>query len=200
MSLDTEYYVLEGENNEHAPLFGTDGESTVGYSAFDSIYPVTLEKDDHLIFAMDAPIPEQPQLADYLETPDPIIDEKIKKVLDSITLAGSQYFPASVRFDGKLHDNYYFWNIYLEIACLHKERSKYDWDKEDPDFYTVEAISLDEVILNRISESGRWVFRLRESTSRILVHESVVEKVMAIKPTGIRFICVDEWNIGSAFR
>jgi len=200
MTLDTEYYVLESENNEHYPLLGIDSESTVGKATFYRPEPVKLEDDDHLVFAMDAPIPEQPQLSSYLVTPCPVIDEKLKQVLESVMIAGSQYFPASVRFDGRLHDHYYFWHVYLEISCLHKERSEYEWDEDDPDFYMVDKISLDETILNRISESGRWVFRLKESINRILVHESVVEKVMAINPTGIRFIRVDEWNIGKAFR
>ena len=156
-----------------------------------------LADDDHLIFTMNPPFPDQPQLADYMGTPSPIIGEKIKQVLETITITGSQYFPASVRFGGKLHKNYYFWHIYLEIACLHMDRSEV---KQRRASLSIRTISLDETILNRISESGRWVFRLAESTSRILVHERVVEKVMAIKPTGIRFIRVDQWNIGSAFR
>jgi len=105
MSLDTKYYVMEGENNEHYPSFTMDDECTVGYDAFHGNYPVELEEDDDLIYTMDVPIPEQPQLADYLITPRPIIDEKIKQVLASITLAASQYFPAKVRFDGKLYDH-----------------------------------------------------------------------------------------------
>jgi len=197
MSLDTEYYVLESENNEHYPILGIDPQCTVGYDTFHGAYPVRLEESDHVIFAMDAPVPEQPQLADYLVTPKPIIEEKIKQVLEAITIAGSQYFPASVRFEGKLHDNYYYWHIYLKITCLHMARSEV---KQRRASLSIRTISLDETILNRISESGRWVFRLAESTSRILVHERVVEKVMAIKPTGIRFIRVDQWNIGSAFR
>jgi len=197
MNFDNEYYLMERENNEHNPLFTMDDECTVGYDAFHGNYPVRLGENDHLIYTMKPPIPEQPQLADYLVTPRPIIDVKIKQILESITLSGCQYFPTSVRFDGKLHDNYYFWHIYLEIACLHMARSN---TKQIGSRLTVRAISLDETILNHISESGCWVFRLAESTSRILVHESVVEKVMAINPTGIRFIRVDEWNIGSAFR
>jgi len=200
MSLDTEYYVMERENNEHYPILGMDSKSTVGGDTFDGSFPVKLQEDDHLIFAMDAPIPDKPQLADYLGTPDPVIDEKIKQVLESIIIAGSQYFPASVHFGGQRHDHYYFLHIYLEIACLHKERSEYEWDEDDPDFYMVDKISLDEAIFNRISESGRWVFRLAEAYGRILVHEHVVEKVMTIKPSGIRFIRVDQWDVGSAFR
>lgn len=59
---------------------------------------------------------------------------------------------------------------------------------------------LDEKVLQEIPLERRQVFRLKESTSTHVFHQSVVEKVAALQPEGLRFIRVDKWSDSAAFQ
>ena len=63
----------------------------------------------------------------------------------------------------------------------------------------IDALVLDERVLQDIPLERRLVFVLAESTSTYVFHHSVVEHVLAPKPEGLRFIRVDRWNDASGF-
>ena len=63
----------------------------------------------------------------------------------------------------------------------------------------VESFSLDENVLDDIELKYRLVFKLEESTDIEIYHQSVVDKIMATNPKGVRFLRVDQWTIDSAF-
>jgi RPA family protein len=64
---------------------------------------------------------------------------------------------------------------------------------------TIDKMVLDTKILSKIPLESRRIFRLGELYTQELYHESVVEKIMAVDPTGIRFVRVEDYHTGAAF-
>jgi hypothetical protein len=58
---------------------------------------------------------------------------------------------------------------------------------------------LDTTTLSKIPLKDRLCFRLGELFTHQLFHKSIVEKITETNPTGIRFIKVEDYNVGSAF-
>ena len=65
--------------------------------------------------------------------------------------------------------------------------------------YFIDSLSLDENILDEIPEEERMIFGLKEKAAMILYHEKIVKALEAAEVTGVRFVKVKDWNVGSAF-
>ncbi len=120
------------------------------------------------------------------------------KVLEPLGIHRLQFVPADVQVKGATF-RYWYVHVFNEIACMDRQRSVFTLS---PNGWVgdVERLVLDETVLAEIPIEKRLVFRLEEYTSSISSSSSIVEKVMAIKPEGLRFFRVDQWNDGSAFR
>jgi hypothetical protein len=82
-------------------------------------------------------------------------------------------------------------------VALDKEKSIYtkdDDDDEDMVFYTVEKVVLDQKVLSEIPLNKRLGFRLKESPGDYLFHESVIEKIQRLNPTGVFFVNIEEYE------
>ena len=196
MSYDNQYYILERENNDNFPLLDWDDERnpTDGGELAD-VEPIILNEPVNLILG--EPIPAIPELVDYHYMPPNVFSDKVADVLNSMQLHKTQLFKSRINHNGKIISGYQIFHIYNEIQCMHMERSIY---KQRTSSYAVEKLSLDEEILGEIDEALRLVFRLEEKSSKELYHEKVVNEIMKVNPVGLRFIRLDEWDIGSAFR
>lgn len=63
----------------------------------------------------------------------------------------------------------------------------------------ISKLVLSETELEPIPLDMRLIFVLKEYTPLYLFHQSIVYKILAVKPEGVRFIRVDQWNHGSSF-
>ncbi|MCG2839328.1 hypothetical protein L6J37_21095 [Photobacterium sp. WH77] len=88
-------------------------------------------------------------------------------------------------------------HIWNHHKAIHHGRSKIDGTYVDDDF-TLEVLSLDENVLDKIPLEKRLVFTLEEKP-KFLFHETVVQALREVNLTGLSFQRVDEWSIGSAF-
>ena len=75
--------------------------------------------------------------------------------------------------------------------------SEVDGSYIDDDFF-LDALSLNEKVLDQVPLEERLVFRLEEDPT-FLFHESVVKALEGANLSGLGFIKVKDWNIGSEF-
>jgi len=198
MNYDKEYYIIERENNDNYPILDWDEERNPEGSS-SSIFSFDEPIDDlgyiaNLIIA--DPVPEHPELVDYHYMPPDVFSEKSLSNIKDLNINTAQLIPAKIWLNNVKHEEYSIFHIYEEIDCMHIERSQY---KEKAMMFFIEKLSLDESILDEIKLENRLVFMLGEEPSTKIYHQSIVDKIMATNPKGVRFIRIDEWNIGSAF-
>jgi len=197
MKYDQQYYLaLSGE---YAMFEWDDDLIEYDYSEFSRCEPI--EVYDMLYFELGNPVPDNPELVDFHELPEPVFSKRLKDILHSLDINGIQLFEAQVRHGKTVYPDYYIMNAYHEIACLDKVRSKYEHKKYDDDLelYFIDNLALDDAVLDAIPEKHRLIFVLEEKHSMILYHQKIVDALLVAKPKGISFARVDGWSVGSAF-
>ncbi|MBI1425719.1 MAG: hypothetical protein GC149_20010 [Gammaproteobacteria bacterium] len=200
MSVNTEYFVIESTNNNNYPLLEWDDdedlEIPLAHSARDGIpLPVPLPHPIKLVLG--EPIPRKPQMVDFHELPEPVVGKKIKDVLEPLSIDGIQLLPAVVTTDFGVFD-YWYLHVYNEIECMDRDRSISTYSNLG-DASDIKKLVLAEHELDSIPLDMRLIFVLKESTPTYLFHQSIVDKILAVKPEGVRFFRVDQWSHGSAF-
>lgn len=137
--------------------------------------------------------PRKPVMADYLSSAKDIFSKRIADVMRSLNMEGVRFLPAEIDDTrGNTYDNY---------VCVVVDDNTYEaLDKELSDFtyrngrYRMKKIVLDKDVLNQIPLNKRLGFRLRESAGYYLYHQSVVDAVMTLEPTGMYFQDIEEYD------
>ncbi|WP_241759165.1 imm11 family protein [Pyxidicoccus parkwayensis] len=145
------------------------------------------------------PIPKNPIMVDFHELPAPVFSPRVKEALEPLDIHGVQFVLADVKVKPDDVRPYWILNVYNWIACVdrgHSILSLFD----DGGVLGVKKLVLDEKALSEIPLERRLVFCLRESLSTHVFHQSMVEKVLALKPEGLRFIPVSRWSDSAAFQ
>lgn len=194
--LQNEYYVIDRENNDNYPLFAWDqvaDDFGLGVPAEFSA-PVKLRLRD--------PIAPKFEWVDYHKLPDPVVSARLAKVINALNIYGIQLVPAVVRNPSApyadLHE-YFFIHVWNRIACLDKDNSEIESNRDGTRIFGIQKLVLDETILGSIGLPKRLVFELQEKTSVLIVHESVKRAIEAISVKGCRFFKASEWNSDIVF-
>jgi hypothetical protein len=192
--MQTEYFVIESAPNNNHPLLEMD--EVVGFGRPE---PLVLSRPVEL--RLGAPVPRNPVMVDHHSLPQPVFSARIVDVLEPLGLYGVQFVPADVKVQADDVRRYWVLHVYNEIPCADRQRSVLSIDEEDGMVLGIDALVLDERVLQDIPLERRLVFVLAESTSTYVFHHSVVERVHALTPQaeGLRFIRVDRWNDSAGF-
>ncbi|MFM7199944.1 MAG: imm11 family protein [Myxococcota bacterium] len=119
----------------------------------------------------------------------PVVAERVWSVLAALNLYGMDLHPARVLTRKKENlPNYKLVHVWNKFLCIDRERSQATWE-EFPENRIREPISLrlDREVMAAIPLERRLVFRPEEESVAVVFHRTVVEKLMAIRPTGIMF-------------
>lgn len=183
-----EYYIVLWSDDDDIPrLVENDDCPEYLYAA------KPIEKPELMQFDLGDPIPRKPKMTDYLTSPKPVVSKKIYDVLEPMKIEGIQLLPAIIHGkDEHIFDNYWAVHIYNIIKCVDTKLSKCKIGNAR--LSKVEKIVLDKNILNQIPLNKRLIFRLKEDTSYELFHVSIMNAIMKVNPTGIRFIKIEEWT------
>lgn len=193
MSDDFKYYMAYRQNDDSIPLLIQDADCP-GY-----LYQnVPIEKPTLMRFSLRDPIPRKPKMADYLISPNSVVSKKIFDVLKRISIDGIQLLEAIITGKNEeIFTEYWAVHIYRVIKCIDTNLSDCSIGKVN--ISDVETIVLDKELLKAVPLENRLVFRLEEDLAYKLFHSSIVEKVMAVAPTGIKFTDIEKWHDGSFF-
>ena len=120
----------------------------------------------------------------------------MKNVLEGLHLKGVQFLPAIVQDkEGEEHEGYFIIHVTNLIECMDKEKSEWKPNKYKPG----KASDLDKLVLNndaldKIPLESRLVFAVWEKSLHVLYHQSVVEKILEIAPTGLTIYRLSKWD------
>lgn len=190
---DFEYFRIARAFDDAIPLLNTDTDCP------NYLYEQTaIENPEPLLFQLGDPIPIKPKMGDYLSEPASVISKKIFDVLAPLNISTIQLLPARIRGkNDEIFSNYWAIHMLTEIKCVDASLSNCEIKRVR--LAKVKKIVLDKNILSAIPLPERLVFRLQEDSSFQLYHSSIVEKILAANPSGVRFVNIEEWNDSSFF-
>ena len=188
-----EYYVLERDSSHSYPLIMCDPDSEHTEEYIYDYENEKIPKPAVMEFTFSEPYFKKPLIGDYFSQPESVISDKLKKILSSMNIFGIQIIPAIITSNkGDMYEDYYYIHIYNIIKSMDKLNSKFE---EGDDCYFIDKFKLDLNILRNIPLEKRLIFKLEEDQTLMLYHKSVVEALMSVEPTGLKFIKVEDWHI-----
>jgi hypothetical protein len=187
------YYIIHNVNDNSIPLLREDDDC-----------PLYLYEDNYiknpelLLLTLRNPIPKKPVMSDYLSLPTPVFSKKVYEKLSSLNLENVQLLSAKIRGkNDEVFEEYWALHAYNSIECVDKNLSNCEIGESNLSY--VKNIVLDKKVLKDIPLEKRLVFRLKEDFAYLLLHESIVEAILSVNPTGTRFTDIEKWNESSFF-
>lgn len=163
-----------------------------------------LDTTETRIVCFGDPVPRKPLLADhhYLIEGAPVISDRLKNVLESLNLKNMQFIPAIIRDDKEdEHEGFFIIHVYNMIRCMDKEQSKWrpsPWNSENA--INIDKLVLDNEALDKIPLEDRLVFALDELGTFVLYHQSIIEKILEIEPTGLTIYRLSKYDPSAPFK
>ena len=149
-----------------------------------------------------APLPDKPEMGDFHSCAyKAIVSETIKNIINLINLKEVQFIPATIcNQAGEIVEGYYIIHIYHFIQAMDKEKSDWEEDDDNPErAFSIDELVLDNEKLDKIPLEDRLVFALKEHPLTTVYHRSVIDKILALQPTGLGVYCLAEWNGSNPF-
>ncbi|UIP26711.1 imm11 family protein [Photobacterium sp. TLY01] len=197
MKYDSQYYILRENHESGAYMLDMAEDSDEGLDHLMSLWSLK----NHVFGPGVVEITEgnraKFQPCDYHETAEQLVSEKFRQVLEPFHLPGVDFYQTNIVNGDKIWSEHYYMHIWNHHKAIHHGRSEIDGTYVDDDF-TLEVLSLDENVLDKIPLEKRLVFTLEEKP-KFLFHETVVQALREANLTGLSFERVDSWSIGSAF-
>ncbi|MCX8745840.1 hypothetical protein J3U68_10545 [Snodgrassella sp. B3882] len=167
-------------------------------SKSDAAYPMIDLLNEHaeIIEAqLGDPLPRRPVLADYLTGAKDFVTKRVAQVMMSMNMEGVRISPIKLadRKGGYIDDYYVIFVDDNTYEALDKTNSEYEYD-EECEFYFIEKIVLDKEALAKIPLNKRLGWRLDEDPGTYLYHESVINEIKKLQPTGVEFIHLDDYE------
>lgn len=194
--LQSEYYVIESENNDNYPLFSWDQLS----GQFGMGKPV--EVNEPIKLRLRDSVSPNFEWADYHVAPAPVVSKHIVDALMPLDLHGVQFVPAKVRNPRDPFSepcDYWLIHVWNRIHCLDNEKSELEVDEVDGEIWGIKKLVLNEKTLGMFELRKRMMFELAEDTSVLLVHQRVKEAIESVHPKGVRFFKATDWNSDKTF-
>lgn len=191
------YYILEQENNDSYPIleWGNDIDNIeISIAKNREVKP-----SGPVELLIGEPIPKNPLMVDYHELPKPVFSKKIYDLLEPLKLNQVQLVPAYVLTNNVTYD---YWILYVRnlIECMDKNKSKVHYRTDGKTLSMVDKLFLDFDKLEQIPEENRLVFRLAEFRIIHIYHEKIKKLIESVKPVGLQFFSVEEWDDTSSFK
>jgi hypothetical protein len=195
MSTDFEYYLIGGDYKPTTPLLRDNDDEDEDTWFLVGSKPLSNKDIRTYKLCFNSPIPKNVVMTDYHSLPNSVFSRKIYDVLNGLNIFGIQLLPAEITHNKtkEVYSDYWIIYIYNKIQCLDMKNAKYKLDSEK-EVSEITKLVLDKNILSKIPLEKRLVFSLQEDVSKYIYHKSVVDAIMSVNPTGIRFTPVEDWK------
>ncbi len=186
-----EYYILSGSSDEAYPLFELNEELLELNPVMDRkaiAIDASRPADNDLILPFSLQIYDEPyRLTDYHVSPKAIVSSRLKDLIEALNIFKTQMVRSRIQIEGKkdLLDAYYLWHIHNAIPCL--DRSTAIMEDHGDDIFDIDAFSISDEALDKITLDKRLIFNPEESLSMYFVHKSLVKQLQSFGMEGAVF-------------
>jgi hypothetical protein len=163
----------------------------------DQAYPlvdVLEEGNDIWELEFSPPRPRKPVTVDFLDGAVGVFSKRITDVMKSFGMEGVDFHSSRISdTKGTVYDNYVCvetWDNIYEL--MDKKLSKYHYEHLT---YSFSKLVINREELSKIPLNKRLCMRIREAPGYTLYHQSVVDAIMALEPTGMYFQDIENYEI-----
>ena len=124
-----------------------------------------------------------------------IFSKKIYDVLKDVAIKDFKLVPTIIR--GKKDEEYTdYWtaNIFRKFAFLDEEKSEFDCKLSSGSWNGIEKMVINQELMSAVPLEERLIYIVKEGSAHVLYHKSIVDLIMSVNPTGVRFISIEEWE------
>ena len=190
-----DYYLIEGDNNFMSPLLmNDDGKNSGGTMFLRRMERVEEGTTIHLEF--NPPIPPKPDMTDYLWLQcRAVFSKKVYDVLKGAAIKDFQLVPAIIK-DTKDNEYADYWiaGIYRDFAFLDKDKSKFSRIDSSGRWKMIKSMVINQELMSEVPLEERLIYVGKESSAYVYYHKSIVDLIMSVNPTGVKFVPVDKWH------
>lgn len=199
MAEDFEYYRIYKTDDLFVPIVSMANVETSRcfYSKKIVDNPPTLQ------FFLCKPVPKKLGPVDLMTCPRLIFSDKIADVLRPLDIDDVQLIPSEL-VDEKTGDSYTgaelnYWGLHIckFIECVDTELS--NLRVTSGGIRDMRKLVLNKKILKEIPLEERLIFTLKEDYGYTFFHKSIVDKIMSVKPTNIRFVNIENVTVSRPF-
>lgn len=115
-------------------------------------------------------------------------------VKNNVSINDLQLIKAIVSANDKEYDNLTIAYIHRKLKTFDEELSEVKRKRRDGGWISIKKVVLDKKILSQIPLEDRLTYVSTEYSSLKLYHESIVDIIKSVNPTGIRFTPIEEWK------
>jgi hypothetical protein len=192
---DFDYYLIARDGKFTSQLLMNDDKKNSGATKFlDRMQEVDTKTPIHLVF--NPPIPKKPAMTDYLYLQcRAVFSKKVYEVLEKTGIKDFQLVPAIITDNnGEAHADYWIAGVYRNFAFLDDDESEYDDVSSDGHWIGIEKMVINKESMSKVPLKDRLVYVGKESSAYVFWHKSIVDAIMSVKPTGVKFISLDDWE------
>ena len=124
-----------------------------------------------------------------------VFSKKIYDVLKDVAIKDFKLVPTIIK--GKKSEEYTdYWstNVYgEELAFLDKDNSKFSRIDSSGRWKMIKSMVIDKELMSQVPLEERLIYTGKESSAYMYYHKSIVDLIMSVNPTGVKFISVEEW-------
>jgi len=77
---------------------------------------------------------------------------------------------------------------------LDEEKSEFDGKLSSGRWNGIEKMVVNQELMSAVPLEERLIYVGKESSAYVYYHKSIVDLVMSVNPTGVRFISIEEWE------
>jgi hypothetical protein len=188
-----DYYVIEPENDDSHPMLSWDDQRNRNVARNEEV-----DLSPPLRLRLGSPVPNAPRMVDFHILPEPVVSRKVADVLAPLKMHLVQLVPAAIDVNGSVREDYFLLHVRNRIECLDMARSRHV-SNDRGEILVLQKAVLDEQKLGTLPERERFVFRPLEYSGLWLFHETVMSRIEAVAPVGLRFFHVRDWDDAAAF-
>ena len=190
-----DYYLIERDNKFMSPLLMENDEvNSDGVAFLRRLQRVEDGTIIHLVF--NPPIPQKPDMTDYLWLGyGAVFSQKLYDVLKNIEIKDFQLVPAIIKDPkGNEYSDYWIAGVYREFAFLDPDKSEIDEIEPNGRWSGIEKMVINEEEMAKVPLEERLIYKSKESGAYNFYHKSIVDAIMSVNPTGVKFISVEDWE------
>jgi hypothetical protein len=196
MENEFEYYLIERDGKYQSPLLMNDDEFDEDGTMFlRNMENVEIGTIIHLVF--NSPKPTNVQMTDYLWLSGgrSVFSKKIYDILKDTAVKDFQLVPAVIKDPkGNEYSDYWIAGIYRDFAFLSEKESEFDSKTSSGRWSGIEKMVINEEEMAKVPLEERLIYVGKESSAYVFYHKSIVDAIMSVNPTGVRFIRVEDWT------
>lgn len=197
MDKEFNYYVLEPIITSRTAFLVNDG--NIDDDAGDFLLKNEIVKDPSTVYLCEAFDIRKPDFSvDYFDLDGfAVFSQKVCDAIikNKISINDLQLIKAIITEGDDEYDGFSIAYVHRALRTFDEESSKVKTRNDtDGRWITVEKIVLDKNLLSQIPLKDRLTYESIELPSLKLYHESIVDIIKSVNPTGVRFTPIEEWK------